>query len=370
MDKIQQVFFELIRAGLWEEDIRLSPYGDVNLMEIYQLAEEQSVMGLITAGLEHVTDVRVPQVVLLQFIGATLQIEDCNKSMNAFISELMRKLNDAGIRALLVKGQGIAQCYERPLWRSSGDIDLLLDVDNYEKAKALLVPMADEVEKEGIYGKHLGLSIGHWLVELHGAQRMGLIPFRDRVLDKLQEDTFNHKKKRVWINDGVNVELPNIDNDIIYVFIHYLKHFYKGGIGIRQVCDWSRLIWSYSSVIDTVKLKNRLRQLKLLTEWKSFAAYSVYYLGMPFDTMPLFEEKNKWRKKAKRINDFILLSGNYGQNRDWSYFSRYPYLLRKIISLIKRTGDIFRHALIFPIGSMRLLPGILAGGIRAALRGE
>lgn len=31
--------------------------------------------------------------------------------MNAFVAELIGRLKDAGINALLVKGQGIAQCY-------------------------------------------------------------------------------------------------------------------------------------------------------------------------------------------------------------------------------------------------------------------
>ena len=35
----QQVFFALVRAGLWEQDIRLSKYGQFNFNEIYRLAE-------------------------------------------------------------------------------------------------------------------------------------------------------------------------------------------------------------------------------------------------------------------------------------------------------------------------------------------
>lgn len=57
-------------------------------------------------------------------------IEQRNKGMNIFISELIDKLQKEDIYAILVKGQGIAQCYEKPLWRSSGDIDLLLSDSN------------------------------------------------------------------------------------------------------------------------------------------------------------------------------------------------------------------------------------------------
>jgi len=58
----------------------------------------------------------------------------------------MGRLRAAGVETLLVKGQGIAQCYERPLWRASGDIDLLVDADKYESAKSVVLPWADSVE--------------------------------------------------------------------------------------------------------------------------------------------------------------------------------------------------------------------------------
>ena len=86
--------------------------------------------------------------------------------MNAFIAELIDKLRKADIYALLVKGQGIAQCYEKPLWRCSGDVDLLLSADNYEKAKTVLMPIASEVETEYEGISHLGMTIDEWVVEL------------------------------------------------------------------------------------------------------------------------------------------------------------------------------------------------------------
>ena len=68
--------------------------------------------------------------------------------MNEYLAQLIEKLRRNEVYTLLVKGQGIAQCYERPLWRACGDIDLLLSTDNYEKAKAVLLPLASQVEPE------------------------------------------------------------------------------------------------------------------------------------------------------------------------------------------------------------------------------
>ena len=52
----QKAFLALVKAGLWEKEARLSQFGKVDYEKVMLLAEEQSVAGLVTAGLEHVTD--------------------------------------------------------------------------------------------------------------------------------------------------------------------------------------------------------------------------------------------------------------------------------------------------------------------------
>ena len=143
-----EAFFSLVRAGLWEKDVQLMPYGDIDFSAVQQLAEEQSVVGLVAAGLEHAVDKKPAKKDVLQFIGQTLQLEERNKAMNYLIGVLVEKMREADIYTVLVKGQGVALCYERPLWRSCGDVDLFFDAKNYENAKAYLAPLASSVEPE------------------------------------------------------------------------------------------------------------------------------------------------------------------------------------------------------------------------------
>ena len=147
-DNNKQAFFALVQAGLWEHDVRLSQFKEIDIKEIYRLAEEQSVVGLVAAGIEHVVDMKVPQEDALTFVGTALQLEQRNAAMNEFVANLVEKLRKADIYAILVKGQGVAQCYERPLWRAPGDVDLLLSNDNYEKAKSYLSPLVSFVDDE------------------------------------------------------------------------------------------------------------------------------------------------------------------------------------------------------------------------------
>ena len=371
-DNNQQLFFEFLRAGLWADagsiDSRNHGFVEpVDWEEIYRLAEEQSVIGVVLAGLEH-TNVKPPQELLLQWIGEVQILEHQNKSMNQFIAELIEKLRKADIYTLLIKGQGIAQCYERPLWRACGDVDLFLSEDNYEKAKNKLLPLASDIEREYKKRNHLGMTIDSWTVELHGSLRCGLSTSIDKVLDDIRTDAFYGGHVRSWLNADTQVFLPGVDGDIIYVFTHYLNHYYKGGIGLRQICDWCRLLWTYRDKIDVALLEKRLRKMGLVSGWKAFGAFAVVYLGMPADVMPLYSEDVKWKKKADKICSFILEVGNFGHNRDTSYYSKYPFIVRKAISLGNRCGDYYRHAKIFPIDSFRFFPYMMINGFREAIR--
>ena len=215
------VFFVFLRGGLWNKEVRLSSNERIDFKLINQLAEEQSVVGVVTAGLEHVVDVKVPQEVLLQFIGSTLQVEQQNTLMNKFVERLNERLRGNEIYTLLIKGQGNAQCYEKPLWRSSGDVDLLLNDSNYNVAAKMLSEEATSVEEENAYNKHLAMTIDGWLVELHGTLRCGLWKSLDKELDKVQEEIFFGGKVRSWMNGRTPVFLPAPDEDVFLCLLTY-----------------------------------------------------------------------------------------------------------------------------------------------------
>ena len=396
-DKNIQAFFELVKAGLFpEREVQefkssmvqgVQEFKDVDWGEVQRLAEEQSVVGLVAAGIERVQEFKgsrvqgvqastgsatgsrfkVPKPVTLQFIGQTLQLEERNKSMNEYLAWLIERLREEDIYAILVKGQGIAQCYERPLWRASGDIDLLLSEVNYEKAKKVLVPLAIDVEREFVALKHLGMTMpGGIVVELHGMMHSRLSKRVDRVIDEAQKRVFFGGNVRSWVVQGsrgskvqgVQVFLPAPNEDVIFVFTHILHHYYIEGVGLRQICDWCRLLWTYRDALDYGLLEKWIREAGLMSEWKAFAALAVQYLGMPEEAMPLYSSDKKWSRKALRILGFVVESGNFGHNR--------AAATGKLHSVWLKTKDFARHSLVFPWDSIKFFFHFIGNGIEIA----
>ena len=399
-NSVHEAFFALVRAGLWEgavnenENVNHNLFEGVDWSEVQRLAEEQSVVGLVAAGIDSFrfqdSSFKIPKPDALQFIGQTLQLEERNKAMNYFIGVIVEKMREAGIFTVLVKGQGVAQCYERPLWRSCGDVDLFFDSENYEKAKAFLPPLAVSVNPEDKRKKHQAMTIDPWVVELHGLMPTEISERINAGVERVQEDIFGNGGVRVWNNDGVEVQLPSPDNDVIIVFTHFLQHFFVGGVGLRQICDWCRLLWTYREELDLTLLEQRLREMGILSEWRAFGAFAVEYLGMPKEAMPMFEDNEnedenekgfgfrfqdsgfklspRLRRQAKRICRVVLDAGNFGHNKDNSYRSKYPRIVEKSITFFRRLGEYARLFAIFPLDAPKFFVTYVRRRVKATIK--
>lgn len=369
-ENIQKAFLAFLKAGLWEDSVRFKDEDLENIwQEVYKIANEQSVLGLVLAGIEK-SPVKPHQGLLLQWIGDIQVIEQQNKMMNAFIEKLLDTLWKADVYTVLVKGQGIAQCYDMPLWRLSGDVDLLLSEDNYFKAKEILLPLATSSEDEIKIKKHLAMTIDGWSVELHGSLKDGLWNSIDNVIEQVQDSVFYDGKVRTWMNGKTRVFLPAPDEDVIFVFSHILQHFYREGIGLRQICDWCRLLWTYRESLEMNLLKIRLIKAGIMTEWKAFGALAVDYLGAPAEVIPFYSSDIKWSRKAEKILGFVLETGNFGHNRDYSYQRKYPFLVYKSISLWKHLKDGAFLFSIFPLDAIKVTWRRLIVGMSVVIQGK
>ena len=372
----QEQFFELLRAGLFpDKEARILEHGSsVDWHGIYCLAEEQAVMGLIAAGIENLpTSERPAKEVALQFAGQTIQLEQRNKAMNAFVAKLIDKFRKEDVYTLLVKGQGIAQCYERPLWRACGDIDLLLSPEIFAKASSVLDNYSRETSREtskDIERKHREYHIDGWTVELHGTMHTNLSRGIDRWIDKVQEDVFYGGNIRSWINGETQVFLPRADEDVVFVFTHILQHLFLEGIGLRQICDWCRLMYIYRDSLNHKLLEQRLRKAGLMSEWKVFASFAVNWLGMPMEAMPLYyendNENEKLKRKAERICRFVMEVGNFGHNREVKWNDSFN---RRAMLIWHRITDTVKLLRVFPIDAPKFLVNYAWDGVGYVVRG-
>lgn len=373
-DKNTEAFLALVKAGLWESvgvnpnaNNNLYPADEVDWYKVYQLAQEQSVIGVVLAGIERLKsanlNLNVPQDLLLQWIGEVQMLEQQNKAMNLFVAELIENLRKSDVYTILVKGQGVAQCYEKPFRRCSGDIDLLLSNDNYLKAKSALKPIASEVANEDVMTKHQALVINGFDVELHGKMPFSLSMRVEAGINEVLDDLFCRGNVRSWDCNGTQVFLPSPDNDVILVFTHFLHHFFIEGVGLRQICDWCRLLYTYKDSLNYELLESRIKAMGLMSEWKAFYNLASRYLGMPDLDSELTIHDSRFDKKADRILELVLESGNFGHNKDLSYRTRYSGITYKIVAAWRRLKDFAALRPIFPLDAPRFYVTYVMGKV-------
>lgn len=348
--QLKDIFFQLLRIGLWGEGklTLIKPLSIEDWISIQKYACNHTVEGVIYDSFPFLTEDQLPPASLrLKWAVRVDQIERHNAKMNAVIAEQFSLFTQNGIRPILQKGQGVASYYRIPTHRISGDIDWCFEEDGYEKARNFLK------EKDVKFRDTAGFSLDYDFkgihIEHHKRTFDFLNPFIKIYLNKL---LINFKDCQKLVNtQDFTVKLLAYELQILQVNIHILKHSITYGIGLRQFCDSARLYYTVSSQIDAKELYQIYKTTGILKWIHLLHRLLVDYIGLPKTSLP-FEYPNDtdidWM-----INE-VWYSGNFGYDderfnnsqkstlfhrpdsakRLWQNFKRYfKYAPRETISL-------------------------------------
>ena len=362
-------FFALLRSGLWNEVPERAPFaGGVDWEALYRLAFAQTVVPLVTDGVNRLPQEFLPAEPerLDPFLGDMMATAKRNRQLDAFIPKLFSALQ--GIPTVLIKGQSLAQDYPDPERRQPGDIDLLLLPESYEAAKAVLLPKATKVLEEEKAIWHQGMRFHSIEVEIHGSISTLMSRELDRKLAALLEEQFDGRAFPTVPIGGADVPVPEADFNAIYIFVHFLHHYWAGGVGLRQFVDWMTFVSVHKRDIHPVILEKRLQDLGLLDVWKTFTGFAQEYLGCPSEKLPLAAAPDAG--KNARIWRYVRRCGNFGKNVD-RFRKKESYLRRKVHSFWRLVvADRLRHFPVFPKESVRFFFGAFGYGLQRLAKGE
>ena len=313
MEKNTERFLHLLRCGLWEEDVCLPLFvgKDTDWELVLHHAQKQTVTGLLWEGMSRLPSECLPSKKLyLELCARVAQIEMGNEWLNVRLSELWDQFSENGIAAVLLKGQGAASRYPKPLRRVCGDIDVYVGHDITEQVeKVLLVPRI--VHFEDAYEKHCEY---HWkgiVVEVHYRMTRFYNPWKDTRFDREIRKWFPNGAGNVQIEERTYA-VPPPTFDAVYMLKHIYGHILEGGIALRQVCDWVLLLHKEKEKIDVALFESYLRHFGMKKVYGAMAHLSVTYLGLKAENLPL-PVSRKDRIRGELIMQDILAGGNFGK---------------------------------------------------------
>lgn len=312
MKDSRKTLLSLVRSALWgtpADDV--TP--DTDWSKVYTLASQQTLIGLLADAVQKLPQelrpdaqiVRQLQVFMIRNIQAHGQI-----SRNLALTVELLRSHD--IESVLFKGHGLALNYPDPMTRQCGDIDLYVGKEAAAKAAGICLASFGEGEHDAESSKHFHFDNEGIDIEIHKIAENLPGLNEDR---RYQEWTVRHLTgpdcRKVEIA-GTEINLPPVAFDAIYILNHTWHHFVNGGIGLRQVCDWTLYLHKFHKNIDVVQLKEDLKSFGLLKVWHYFSYIAVNHLGLPESECPLYS--NKYASASERVFDVIWNEGNFGRH--------------------------------------------------------
>lgn len=232
---------------------------------------------------------------------------------SVFLS-VYKKLREASIDALAVKGIVLRSIYPEPDLRISADEDILIPPGQLEETRRVLSDSGfSEIDVSAEEFVHTFVSSDGLLhIEVHPR----LFPPYPKYADRLNSffpDPFSNPE--CHIIDGVEVYSLNCTSHLLFLILHSLKHFIYCGFGIRQVADFAVYARTYKEKIDTDAVALALKSISADRFLSALLGVCEEYLGFSANEMgfdPALAIKGD-------IDDFlsdIMSAGAYGNNSE------------------------------------------------------
>lgn len=358
-----EVFYNTLKSALWGTAVAV-PQDFNDWGNVFRLAKSQSVLGLVANTI--LSDSGLAENLTSQEIGRLKRFVMNNlatsQMLNNTLVSIVQKLREHGVDPVLLKGQGISKYYSIPELRQCGDIDIYVGQEKFAKACEIIGAMSSPEDHQGDIPslKHYHTRIGHAFIEIHRYTDVYWPKRYDRVYQKIS-DAGMHSDLVPLDFAGVPVMSPSVDFNVFFIFNHFWHHFIADGVGLRQMCDWVRLLHVNHGKINLDYLSDVLCKMKLMKEWQVFGYIAVNTLGLPADEMPFYNPK--YKKAAEKVLELILLEGNFGMENRKDYKRPKGYVAGKWYSFKRRFGRNLRVLRIFPMESLRHMAKVILVGL-------
>lgn len=284
MTPIHETFLAVLRSALRGQ--RFVPDRELTAEEwniLLQMASEHKLLPMIYEALRHLLPQSaagpIKQQVRRQVILQTMRTEQ--------FLELNRRLREAGLTPLVVKGIVCRALYPKPDHRPSADEDVLIPPAQLAQCRQILEDfgMSTGETDPNAYEFPYRRAGSPLYIELHKS----LFPPESVAYGDLNDFFGDPFRLTSEIEvQGQKVLTLHPTDHITYLIFHAFKHFLHSGFGIRQVCDILLFAQHYGGHIDWEWVRLSCRSIRA----EKFAA-AIFRIGaehLGFSPIPGWQE--------------------------------------------------------------------------------
>ena len=322
MTRYYNLFFELIQVTIGRRDYLSRVPSSEEWNMLYNISVKQAVAGVCFCGLQRLPANQLselPKRLMMQWLALAEVIRQRNVLMNNRCVELLRMMNNEGLRCAILKGQGVAALYnsidsEWPqlgLYRQSGDIDVWVDggMDNALKwcRKKYGDVDFDYINAHVPVFKDVEVEV-HW--------RVGSMTnlFRNKRLQRWLERQDTKEMilgGKASLPCGDDITVPTTEFNAFYLMLHCFNHEFSSGLGLRQLMDYYCLLVSLHKTHGEQGALNRL-----FSEFgmERFVGAVMWIMQEVFGLEREYLLSDPVEKEGRYILAEVMEGGNFGHH--------------------------------------------------------
>lgn len=265
---------KLIKSAILDEAYALSD--EFNISITYELAKRHQITSLMYYGAIRCGVHPEDPVLQEMFLDVARDIVISERQRNE-INKLFKCFEEQKIDYMPLKGVSLKKMYPKTEMRSMGDADVLIKTEQYGVVRPLMFELGYKEKVESDH-EYVWTKPGLFL-ELHKR----LIPSYNKDFYKYFGNGWKFAKKC----DGTCYSMT-AEDEFIYLFAHFSKHYRDAGIGLRHIVD----LWIYrrhNSTMDEKYIKINLKKLQLDVFYENvLKTLSVWFDGAKTDAVTEF----------------------------------------------------------------------------------
>ena len=217
----------------------------------YEFAQKRQITPIIYYGAVNLPSF-MDTIVGKKFFKSSMNMSYYCYEQDETINGVREAFKQNKIQHLMVKGTVIRSLYPYPEMRLMSDADILIKENEYSKIKPIMKECGFVEEYESDH--ELVWKKGDFTIELHKR----LVPSYNKDYYKYFGDGW---KLATRVDENTGEAFMSDEDNFIYNFVHYAKHYRDGGIGVKHVTDFYVLMKNNPS-LDFSYIEGEIEKLQ------------------------------------------------------------------------------------------------------------
>lgn len=286
---------------------RASELIKLDYQKLFDLANQHQISALIYNQIYNFGDFPMELKEIWKSQTFKINVIQTRKTMKML--QVYKQFLNQNLKVLIVKGLICRSLYPHPDNRQSNDEDLYVQKEEFEKTKDILLKNNFAVVLESNDVTTFIDPVSGLSIELHTA----LFSLESKAYGNYQK-YFDHAFDECIVHqiDGVNVYSLEYSQHLLFLILHFVKHFFHGGVGIRQVADIVMYSEAYGDRIDWDSLYAVLKDLNIYILITSLFALAHDHLEFDYTKIKVPDDIDNI--DYQDLFDDIMDAGIFGQS--------------------------------------------------------